>query len=467
MSQTLKTHQGHLPAGGGWPLQQDNGPLTACLRDAILQILRGPPTSQGAAGGAPSEGAPVDMLPETKDEISQCQRHREAPGFDEAQEVEAAEAAGISATAATEEWLFSKLHEIEAERDKTRQRLRQQEIATRDAQQKYIEHRDRASTLARRVVHDLKERRLMTNQLAEVEEKLLEERETRKRLEADKKNLASLCLRPLLLLLLLLLLQSAAAVVCKIRQRVYVPLLLLLLSSLVPVLLLQGATAAAAVIAAATAAAGAVLTASNAAAPRGRLDSPALMSSFRAGDLQRNLTEELAEVSSCAQRLHAKIVLAAVTAAAADVSLLLLLTLISFPLMPLFLLLLLPVLPPMRTAAAAAGAAAWAADWENKYEESQAQVSKVLLLLSLLVLLLLLLLLLLLHREQMDQLQIFASDLAAEKEETHTQLRKQMQLNEQLQAELTEVTEQLLLQEQKRRQQQQKWRQEHLSAVDR
>ncbi|KAL8427035.1 hypothetical protein Efla_005191 [Eimeria flavescens] len=67
----------------------------------------------------------------------------------------------------------------------------------------------------------------------------------------------------------------------------------------------------------------------------------------------------------------------------------------------------------------------------------------------------------------MDQLQIFASDLAAEKEETHTQLRKQMQLNEQLQAELSEVTEQLLLQEQKRKQQQHKWRQDHLSAVDR
>ncbi|KAL8270998.1 hypothetical protein Esti_005066 [Eimeria stiedai] len=492
MQQALHSHQGHLPAGGGWPLQLDNGgPLTACLRDAILQILRGLPVSHDASVGAPLEEAPVDIPLQTKEEISgerrsaaefghalfaftgcclhtaastRVTRHPQAgrallaeetvtlllpcashagqpkargrgrplgllrprgPGLLRPLELtpQRLQKNGFSPSCTKLRQVSPETHlqhntplvEAEAaappqraERDKTRQRLRQQEIATREAQQKYIEHRDRASTLAQRVVHDLKERRLMSNQLAEVEQKLLEERETRRRLEADKKNLASL--------------RTIARLRGKLEE-------------------------AKSELATARLEAGLI----DSERQRAEQQTEVFRHNIKGmGDLQRNLTEELAEarerVSSVKRAFREKI------------------------------------------GQLQSEHEEWrkiieshqqtVKHWEDKYQESQAQVEaahgsmdrlrqgasaefpnylpflRVWALCAP-------------FREHMDQLQIFASDLAAEKEETHTQLRKQIQLNEQLQAELTEVTEQLLLQDQKRKQQQQKWRQEHLSAVDR
>ncbi|KAL8427036.1 hypothetical protein Efla_005192 [Eimeria flavescens] len=218
MQQASEGHAGHLPTGGGCtPLE--NGTLAACLRDAILQILRGPPVSQDKLSEIPEEEAaeaPNQHCPLLAEEANParglCHTERETWSvrtpvlFAESQRLTetlkfaarpdaTVGAAEAEAAAATREWLLSKLHDVEAECDKTRQKLRQQELATREVQQKYVEHRDRASTLAQRVVHDLKERRLMTNQMAEVEQRLLQERETCKRLEADKKNLASLMRR--------------------------------------------------------------------------------------------------------------------------------------------------------------------------------------------------------------------------------------------------------------------------------
>lgn len=71
MQQVIEGHLGSLPSSetqvGGGPLQK-GAPLTSCLREAILHVLRGPQVVQGAPApsGAPagdSEGPPGVSFP--------------------------------------------------------------------------------------------------------------------------------------------------------------------------------------------------------------------------------------------------------------------------------------------------------------------------------------------------------------------------------------------------------------------
>ncbi|OEH75486.1 hypothetical protein cyc_05729 [Cyclospora cayetanensis] len=292
--------------------------LASRFQEAIAQIIDGHRARQEVSGGplAFSE-APVDASGCEVGASSPLPQETASAGF------RTEDMTAEDATTAKEALLYSRLNDITAECQATKQRLHQQQAATKEAHQKYLEHRDKAS----------------------VEQKLLDERQASRKLEADKKNLAGLLDHER---------QRAEQQTQMFRHN------------------LKGM-----------------------------------------GDLQRNLTEELAEARervSAVKRAYRQ-----------------------------------------KVGELQKEHEEWRVVIENheqivKMEEERAVVDRL--------------------RRQMDQLQIFANDLATEKEETHEQLRQQMRLNEQLQSELTELTERFMLQEQRRKQQQQMWRRDHLHAVD-